>query len=58
MGVPLGPKSFTFMTLLFQTIVPDNILFYIADLVSNYFLGYVISCVVAKHNMWTWDHIT
>ena len=25
--------------------------FYIAELVSNYFLGYVISCVVAKHTI-------
>ena len=26
--------------------------------VSNYFLGYVISCVVTKHTMWTSDRIT
>ena len=24
----------------------------------NYFLGYVISCVVAKHTMWTSDYIS
>ena len=25
---------------------------------SNYFLGYVISCLVAQHTMWTSDYIT
>ena len=25
---------------------------------SNYFLGYVISCVVAKHTMWASDYTT
>ena len=31
---------------------------YITELVSNYFLGYLTSCVVAKHSMWTSDCIT
>ena len=32
-------------------------MFYITELVLNYFLGYVISCVVAKHTMWAVDCI-
>ena len=31
---------------------------YIAELVLNCFLGYVVSCVAAKHTMWTSDYIT
>ena len=31
---------------------------YIAELVVNYFLGYVISCVVTEHTMWASDYIT
>ena len=31
---------------------------YITELVLNYFLGYVICCVVTKHTMWASDYIT
>ena len=33
------------------------IILYTAELVSNYFLGYLISCVVSKHNTGTWDYL-
>ena len=47
------------ITLLFRSNCPGYVvLFYITELVSNYFLGYVISCVVAKRSMWTLDYIT
>ena len=37
---------------------PDYvIIFYIAELVSNYFLGYVNSCVVSEHAIWGSDYI-
>ena len=32
-------------------------IFYITELDSNSFLGSVISCIVAKHTMWTVDYI-
>ena len=56
----IGAKIFShYRTLLFQMNFPDYVLtLYIAELVSNYFLGYVISCVVAKQTMWTSDYIT
>ena len=38
---------------------PDYVIFfYMTELVSNYLLGYVISCVVTKHTMWAVDYIT
>ena len=55
----LGPKLLHYITLLFRINLPDYvIIFYITELVLNYFLGYVISCVVAKHIVWTSDYIT
>ena len=58
-GVPLGPKLLHYITLLFRIIFPDYvIIFYITELVSNYFLGYVISGVVSKYTPWTLDYIT
>ena len=57
--LPLGPKLLHYITLLFRINFPDYvIIFYITELVSNYFLGYVISCVVAEHTMWASDYIT
>ena len=55
----LGTKLLHYIALLFGIHFPDSvIIFHRAELVSNYFLGYVISCVVTKHTMWTSDCIT
>ena len=57
-GIPLRPKLLHYITLLFRINFPDYVrLFYFTELVSNYFLGYVISYVVAEHTIWTWDYI-
>ena len=57
--IPLGPKLLHYITLLFRINFPDYvIIFYIAELVSNYFLGYVISCVVAEHTICASGYIT
>ena len=57
--LPLGPKLSHYITLLFRINFPGHVItFYIAELVSNCFLGYVISCVVTKHTMWASDYIT
>ena len=57
--VPLGPKCLYYITLVFRINFPDYvIILYITELVSNYFLGYVICCVVTKHIMWASDYIT
>ena len=56
---PLGPKLLHYITLSFR--INSQIMYFfvcITELVSNYFLSYVISCVVAKHTMWTSDYIT
>ena len=46
------------MTSLFRFNFPDYvIILYIAELVSNYFPNYVMSCVVAKHTMSISDYI-
>ena len=59
LDIPLGPKSLHYITLLFRINFPNYvIILYIAELVSNYFLGYVISRVVTKHTMWASDYIT
>ena len=56
--MPLGPRLLHYITLLFQSSFPDYVIFlYITELVSKYFLGYVISGVVGKHTMWTSDYI-
>ena len=58
-GLPLGPKLLHYITLFFQINFPDYvIIFYITELVSSYFLGDIISCVVTKHTMWAMDYIT
>ena len=55
-GVPLGPKLVHYVTLLFRNNFPDYVvIYYITELVSNCLLGYVISCVVTRHTMWTLD---
>ena len=47
--VPLGPKLLHYITLLFRIHFPDYvIIFYNTELVSNCFLGYVISYVVTS----------
>ena len=47
--IPLGPKLLHYITLLFRINFPDYVMiFYITELVSNYFLGDVISGVVSK----------
>ena len=52
-------KVLHYITLLFWINFPDYvIIFHITDLVLNYFLGYVISCVVTEHSMWASDYIT
>ena len=57
--VPLGPKLLHYITLLFRIKFPDyEIIVYIAELVSNYFLGYAISCIVTEHTMWASNYIT
>ena len=57
--LPLGPKLLHYITLFFRINFPDYVIFvYITELVSNYFLGYVISCVVLEYTMWTLDYIT
>ena len=57
--VPLGPKLLHYIMLLFRINFLDYvIILYITELVSNYFLGYVISCVVTEHTMWASDYIT
>ena len=56
---PLGPKLLHYITLLSRITLPDHVvILYIAELVLNYFLRYVISCAVAKHTMCTLNHIT
>ena len=58
-GIPLGPKLLHYITLCFRINLPDHVInVYIAELVSTYFPSYVLSCVVAKHTMWTSDYIT
>ena len=58
-SLPLGPKLLHHITLFFRINFPDYVIsLYITESVSNYFLGHVISCVVAKHIMWTSDCIT
>ena len=58
-SIPLGPKLLHYITLLLRINFPDYvIILYITELVSNYFLGYVICCVVTKHTMWALDYIT
>ena len=55
---PLGPKLLHYITLFFSINFPDYVVsVYIAELVSNYFSSYVMSCVVAKHTMWASDYI-
>ena len=59
----LGPNLLycigSMISLFFQIYFSDYvIIFYIAELVLNYFRGYSISYVVPKHSMWTWDYIT
>ena len=57
--IPLGPKLLHYIALLFRIHFPDYvIIFYITELVSKYFLGYVISGGVSKYTMWTLDYIT
>ena len=60
--LPFGPKLLHYITLLFRIIFPDYVKFFTElkkiELVSNYFLGCVISCVVTKHTMWTSVYIT
>ena len=54
-----GPKLLHYITLLFRIHFPDYvIILYITEQFSNYFLGYVICCVVAKHTMLAPDYIT
>ena len=53
---PLGPELLHYMTILFRAIFPDYLLLF-ASQNWYYFLGYVKSCVVAKHAMWTSDYI-
>ena len=58
-GLTIGVKIITSHNFIVSNNFPDYIIiFRIAELVSNSFLGYVISCVVAKHTMWTSDYIT
>ena len=62
-GSDLTPTTRARMITLHNFIVsnyfPDHVIvLYITELVSNYFLGSVISCVVAKHTMWTSAYIT
>ena len=58
-SIPLGPKLLHHITLSFRIDFPDDaIILYIAEFVSNSFLDYVISCVVARHTMWASDFIT
>ena len=46
----------TLKMLLFQIKFPDFVtIFYITELVLNYFLGYVISCIDTKHIMLSVD---
>ena len=58
--LPLGPKWLHYITLFFFRIhFPSyTIILYITELASNSFPGYVMSCVIAKHTMWTWYYIT
>ena len=51
-GLPLGPEALHYITFLFRIDFPKYVNFYVSELVSNYFLDYEISCVVAKHTMW------
>ena len=50
---------FCFFFFFFRINFPDYVIFvYITELVSDYFLGYVVSCVVLKYTMWTLDYTT
>ena len=55
----IGAKIITLHNLFFRIYVPSfvMILINITELVWNYFPSYVMSCVVAKHTMWTSDYI-
>ena len=58
-SIPLGPKLLHYIALLFRINFPDYvIILYMTELVSNYFLGYVICCLVTEHTMWASDCIT
>ena len=55
----IGPKIITLHNFILSNYFPRSCNnFYITELVSNYFLGYVISCVVAEHTMCASDYIT
>ena len=57
--VPLRPKLLHYIPLVFRIDFPNYVInLYITELVSDYFLGHVISGVVGKHTMWTSDYIT
>ena len=57
--LPLEPNLLHYITFLFRIHFSDYVIIaYITELVSNYLSGYLISCVVAKHTMWTSDCIT
>ena len=55
--IPLGPKllHYTFSRINFPDYV---IIFYITELVSKSFPSYIMSCVIAKHTMWTSDYMS
>ena len=56
--IPLGPNLLHYITFFKINLRDYEIICHIAEWVSNYFFGYVVSCVDAKHTMWTSDHIT
>ena len=55
-GRPLSIHNF----ILFRISFPDYyvIFLFIAEVVSNKFVGYVISCVAVKYTVWTSDYIS
>ena len=59
LGLPLGPKLLHYITLLFRIKFPRVCNKCLHDRIGFELLpGYVISCVVARHTMWTSDFIT
>ena len=55
----IGAKMITLHNFIFLINFPDYVrIAYITELVWNYFRSCVMSCVVAKHTMWTLHYIT
>ena len=57
--ITIGAKVITLHNFIVRIRFPDYIKICLHNRIGfGLFLGYVVSCVVAKHTMWTSDYIT